>query len=254
MVKKEKASTVATSNHTLNYDLPLWTGEDLTSWMGNLNDAMNKIDDGIHDAAMLAQGVQNIGDNLKDLLEKTEQDNIRITASLEALQNTANELQTGLAGVREGLTAANTAIGGISTEQTSLMTQMDAMQDDIGKLMDIVSGSFIANIGLQIANGILLNSALLAGNSLRFGFSISEGIAYGRYTAKLPEVITNEIKKRYSDGFSLYAGDHTYVNSGIGVFFNWWGDNIAVEVSNIPEGFKGPTAIFATGVIYGGAN
>ena len=42
-----KKSTVSTTNHTQNYDLPLWTGEDTTSWLTQMNDAMNKIDDGM---------------------------------------------------------------------------------------------------------------------------------------------------------------------------------------------------------------
>lgn len=67
-----KKSTVSTTNHTQNYDLPLWAGEDTTSWLTQMNDAMNKIDDGMVDAKSKALEVVGIAADAKKLADETK--------------------------------------------------------------------------------------------------------------------------------------------------------------------------------------
>lgn len=67
-----KDSTVTTTNHTANYDLPLWNGEDTTSWLTQMNDAMNKIDDGMVDAKSKALEVVGIAADAKKLADETK--------------------------------------------------------------------------------------------------------------------------------------------------------------------------------------
>lgn len=67
-----KDSTVTTTNHTANYDLPLWSGEDTTSWLTQMNDAMNKIDDGMVDAKSKALEVVGIAAEAKKVADATK--------------------------------------------------------------------------------------------------------------------------------------------------------------------------------------
>ena len=67
-----KESTVTTTYHTVNYDLPLWAGDDATSWLTQVNDAMNKIDSGIYDAKQSSHEVVTIAENAQKLAEETK--------------------------------------------------------------------------------------------------------------------------------------------------------------------------------------
>lgn len=159
-ITKKAVSTVATSNHTLNYDLPLWAGGDVTSWMGNLNDAFDKIDSGIFAAQQTADSLQEIGENLQNLFDETSEENAKIQQQLTTLSSTVEQLQTDTQSLRTGLTEANTAITQQNQEYQALMAQFDAMQDDIGQLTTIVDGTIIQFTPINLeptANGSTCN-------------------------------------------------------------------------------------------------
>lgn len=118
-----KDSTVTTTNHTANYDLPLWTGEDTTSWLTQMNDAMNKIDDGMVDAKSKALEVVGIAADAKKLAEETKAES---AASAKIV-----------AGYNDRLTAAEEKIVEHTQDITNLNTRSDQFDVELHSVQEV---------------------------------------------------------------------------------------------------------------------
>lgn len=118
-----KKSTVSTTNHTQNYDLPLWTGEDTTSWLTQMNDAMNKIDDGMVDAKSKALEVVGIAADAKKLAEETKAES---AASAKIV-----------AGYNDRLTAAEEKIVEHTQDITNLNTRSDQFDVELHSVQEV---------------------------------------------------------------------------------------------------------------------
>jgi predicted nucleic acid-binding Zn-ribbon protein len=118
-----KKSTVSTSNHTQNYDLPLWAGEDTTSWLTQMNDAMNKIDDGMVDAKSKALEVVAIAADAKKLADETKAESAA-TAKI-------------VAGYNDRLTAAEEKIVEHTQDITNLNTRSDQFDVELHSVQEV---------------------------------------------------------------------------------------------------------------------
>lgn len=118
-----KESTVTTTNHTVNYDLPLWAGDDATSWLTQVNDAMNKIDSGIYDAKQSSHEVVTIAENTQKLAEETKAES---DASAKIVEGYEGRLKT-----VEDTTAEHT------TDLTNLNQRVDTQDTEIHSLQDV---------------------------------------------------------------------------------------------------------------------
>lgn len=118
-----KDSTVTTTNHTANYDLPLWTGEDTTSWLTQMNDAMNKIDDGMVDAKSKALEVVGIAADAKKLADETKAES---AASAKIV-----------AGYNDRLTAAEEKIVEHTQDITNLNTRGDQFDVELHSVQEV---------------------------------------------------------------------------------------------------------------------
>lgn len=118
-----KKSTVSTTNHTQNYDLPLWTGEDTTSWLTQMNDAMNKIDDGMVDAKSKALEVVGIAADAKKLADETKAES---AASAKIV-----------AGYNDRLTAAEEKIDEHTQDITNLNTRSDQFDVELHSVQEV---------------------------------------------------------------------------------------------------------------------
>lgn len=118
-----KKSTVSTTNHTQNYDLPLWTGEDTTSWLTQMNDAMNKIDDGMVDAKSKALEVVGIAADAKKLADETKAES---AASAKIV-----------AGYNDRLTAAEEKIVEHTQDITNLNTRSDQFDVELHSVQEV---------------------------------------------------------------------------------------------------------------------
>lgn len=134
-IEKKATSTVATTNHTLNYDLPLWEGGDITSWIGNLNDAFNKIDSGIYAAQQTANSLKELGDNLQNLFDDTSAENAEIKNTLQQINANIDTLAIKTDSLREQLTEVNGSIVQDGIEIQSINAKLESIEDDIGKIM-----------------------------------------------------------------------------------------------------------------------
>lgn len=118
-----KKSTVSTTNHTQNYDLPLWAGEDTTSWLTQMNDAMNKIDDGMVDAKSKALEVVGIAADAKKLADETKAE------SAESAKI--------VAGYNDRLTAAEEKIVEHTQDITNLNTRSDQFDVELHNVQEV---------------------------------------------------------------------------------------------------------------------
>lgn len=118
-----KKSTVSTTNHTQNYDLPLWAGEDTTSWLTQMNDAMNKIDDGMVDAKSKALEVVGIAADAKKLAEETKAE------SAESAKI--------VAGYNDRLTGAEEKIVEHTQDITNLNTRSDQFDVELHSVQEV---------------------------------------------------------------------------------------------------------------------
>ena len=118
-----KDSTATTTNHTANYDLPLWTGEDTTSWLTQMNDAMNKIDDGMVDGKSKALEVVGIAADAKKLADETKAES---AASAKIV-----------AGYNDRLTAAEEKIIEHTQDITNLNTRSDQFDVELHSVQEV---------------------------------------------------------------------------------------------------------------------
>lgn len=118
-----KKSTATTTNHTANYDLPLWAGEDTTSWLTQMNDAMNKIDDGMVDAKSKALEVVSIAADAKKLADETKAES---AASAKIV-----------AGYNDRLTAAEEKIAEHTQDITNLNTRSDQFDVELHSVQEV---------------------------------------------------------------------------------------------------------------------
>lgn len=127
-----KESTVTTTNHTVNYDLPLWAGDDATSWLTQVNDAMNKIDSGIYEAKQSSHEVVTIAENAQKLAEETKAES---DASAKIVEGYEGRLKT-----VEDTTAEHT------TDLTNLSQRVDTQDTEIHSLQE-VNKTLLTDIG-----------------------------------------------------------------------------------------------------------
>lgn len=127
-------STVATTASTTNYDLPQWNGEDVTSWMTNLNDAFNKIDSAMWANRTAMAGYDKIASDLQKLADGIKVDNAKIREALRIVQQGMGDQLTQLNQAKTDITNANLAISQLQTEDNALSAMIEDLQDDVGML------------------------------------------------------------------------------------------------------------------------
>lgn len=129
-------STVTTARATVNYDLPQWNGEDVTSWLVNLNDAFNKIDSAMWENHTAMAGYDKIASDLQKLADDLRVDNSEIRESLETIQRGMADQLTQLNQAKQDITNANIAITQLQQEDNALSAMVKDLQDDVGMMMN----------------------------------------------------------------------------------------------------------------------
>lgn len=130
-----RESTTTTSSATSNYDLPQWNGEDVTSWMTNLNDAFNKIDSAMWANHTAMAGYDKIASDLQKLADGIKVDNAEIREALRIVQQGMADQLTQLNQAKTDITNANLAISQLQTKDNALSAMIKDLQDDVGMSM-----------------------------------------------------------------------------------------------------------------------
>lgn len=133
-----KESTVSTSNHTQNYDLPLWTDGDKTSWLTQVNDAMNKIDSGMVDAKSKALEVVGIAADAKKLADETSAESKESAKIVAGYNDRLTAVEVATAEHTDDITALNTRCDQMDVEIHSVKETQKKTTEDLGTLADQV--------------------------------------------------------------------------------------------------------------------
>lgn len=132
-------SNVSTSNHTANYDLPLWADGDKTSWLEQVNDAMNKIDDGILDAKTEALKVVGLAADAKKIAEETKAESEKSAKIVETYNKRLTTAEGEIVEHTDDITELNTRCNQIDVEIHSLQETQKKTTEDLGTLSDKVN-------------------------------------------------------------------------------------------------------------------
>nr|WP_297067062.1 hypothetical protein [Prevotella sp.] len=133
-----KESTVSTGNHTQNYDLPLWTEGDKTSWLTQVNDAMNKIDSGMVDAKSKALEVVGIAADAKKLAEETSAESKESAKIVAGYNDRLTAVEATSVEHTDDITALNTRCDQMDVEIHSVKETQKKTTEDLGTLADQV--------------------------------------------------------------------------------------------------------------------
>lgn len=133
-----RESTVSTSNHTQNYDLPLWTEGDKTSWLTQVNDAMNKIDSGMVDAKSKALEVVGIAAAAKKLADETSAESKASAEIVAGYNDRLTAVETTSVEHTNDITALNTRCDQMDVEIHSVKETQKKTTEDLGTLADQV--------------------------------------------------------------------------------------------------------------------
>lgn len=133
-----KESTVSTSNHTQNYDLPLWTDGDKTSWLTQVNDAMNKIDSGMVDAKSKALEVVGIAADAKKLADETSAESKESAKIVAGYNDRLTAVEVATDEHTDDITALNTRCDQMDVEIHSVKETQKKTIEDLGTLADQV--------------------------------------------------------------------------------------------------------------------
>lgn len=133
-----RESTVSTTNHTQNYDLPLWTEGDKTSWLTQVNDAMNKIDSGMVDAKSKALEVVGIAADAKKLAEETSAESKESARIVAGYNDRLTAVETTSVEHTNDITALNTRCDQMDVEIHSVKETQKKTTEDLGTLADQV--------------------------------------------------------------------------------------------------------------------
>lgn len=188
-----RESTTTTASATVNYDLPQWNGEDVTSWMTNLNDAFNKIDSAMWANHTAMAGYDKIASDLQKLADGIKVDNAEIREALRIVQQGMADQLTQLNQAKTDITNANLAISQLQTEDNALSAMIEDLQDDVGMLGDRSTYKFVEVSGNDAVNGIRLNGFVHNGSTLIISFSIYNGATAGTTTFPVPDSINQII-------------------------------------------------------------
>lgn len=133
-----KESTVSTTNHTQNYDLPLWTDGDKTSWLTQVNDAMNKIDSGMVDAKSKALEVVGIAADAKKLADETSAESKESAKIVAGYNDRLTAVEATSVEHTNDITALNTRCDQMDVEIHSVKETQKKTTEDLGTLADQV--------------------------------------------------------------------------------------------------------------------
>lgn len=133
-----RESTVSTTNHTQNYDLPLWTEGDKTSWLTQVNDAMNKIDSGMVDAKSKALEVVGIAADAKKLAQETSAESKESARIVAGYNDRLTAVETTSVEHTNDITALNTRCDQMDVEIHSVKETQKKTTEDLGTLADQV--------------------------------------------------------------------------------------------------------------------
>lgn len=190
---------MSATNKTTNYELPLFIGSDIPSWLTDWNGAMTSIDSYIATAVSDASGAAATAENASESAAQTVQ-------GLVTANNTIATIQQNIATIQNKLTFTTVnmkASGGISGLATcAIIKNSDASICKLIIKLNNVSG-WTNNIALGSSGLYVHASVQINGNQ----FNISDG----GYMALGPIMSITGENPQLQDLYLIYSGGITYI-------------------------------------------
>lgn len=140
---------VTTTNKTVNYGLPLWEKDDVTSYMNDMNAAMNIIDNTMHSNALVQGTVLETADDAKSTAEEAmtvaNSFNDRINNLVQQQTETSSTVEHLQSDVQDN----TTAIGNLDSNSKSLDARVGANEEAIGTL-----GNRVDSVEASVADAV----------------------------------------------------------------------------------------------------
>lgn len=134
MLQRQQERVKTTQSTTVNYGLPLWDGQEVTSWMTQMNDAMDKIDSAMWENKT---GIDNEKEAVENANQAASEANLKLESlnawqatienDVDAASNDASKAKGDAAQALQG--AANATM-----EVQALQEIVDSQGDDIERL------------------------------------------------------------------------------------------------------------------------
>lgn len=246
-----KESTVTTSNHTVNYDLPLWEGDDVTSWLTQVNDAMDKIDSGIYDAKQSSHEVVTIAENAQKLAEETKAESdasAKIVEGyegrLKTVEDTTAEHTTDLTNLSQRVDTQDTEIHSIKEVEQTILTDVGTLKNSVTKNTSDLETDKTSIENLQSGQESLTSDVEELQNEI---------VGLGRVTKLLGTVtarIGSEIASTDGTGVLHIGGLYAWVYGNGIVVVNWSGYDSKFFAKRITSGSSN-TLIFDLSAFFG---
>lgn len=123
---------LTTSDHTVNYDLPLWQGQDMTSWLTQVNDAMDKIDSAIYERQT---DIAKIDDKVDEAVNTANTAANDVDEATKEVQGLLDDM----AAAQKKIVEHTNQIKELETLTTSMDTEIHSLQDLTDSMMDDIS-------------------------------------------------------------------------------------------------------------------
>lgn len=124
--------------HTKNYGLPLWRASDVTSWLTQMNAAMMRIDEVMHDLA-LRTGINGMPDDITASVSELLRDTEVVKHTVADLSNKAANQELLYQNAITQLTALKTDVGSLQLSLTNLDTRIMTAESKSENVMQAIT-------------------------------------------------------------------------------------------------------------------
>lgn len=131
---------VTTANKTVNYGLPLWEKDDVTSYMNDMNAAMDIIDNTMHSNALVQHSVLETADDAKSTAEEAMEVANSFNERINNLVTQQTETSSAVEHLQTDVADNTEAIGNLANTDKSLDARVGANEEAIGTLGNKVDG------------------------------------------------------------------------------------------------------------------
>lgn len=162
---------MSATNHTSNYNLPIYEAGNTANWLVDFNGAMNTIDSAMNTNKLA-------GDTLKTDMEELQTDFQQVSTKADAAEQAATQASTDAATALTIANNATTIAGDAQVDAHAALTQIEKLtknQENIGGIHGFDLDTFFSEISYGGRFGFFLNASqieLYDGNTILYTIKI----------------------------------------------------------------------------------
>lgn len=207
---------MGSTNKTQYLQLPQWIGTDQPTFLGDMNDAFLKIDNGYNDVnGDASSAISQAG----QAVQTANNANTAATTAQETAESASGDAKTALTTANNALEVANTAnssIASISSKITSISSEVDAVVNQIAGITKWESGNITPALasGIYAAKFYNYNDSLKLLNIVIDWSTTTAANISNTVVGTLPASVRPSAERTIYSGCSFYNadGNSSYVN------------------------------------------